>query len=337
MAEEFKKRSSNLNNQDDGDHMNLNSKNSKIYVQKKSGFVWRPVPTILSTTLCFVISGVLFVAIGVILLFLSNQIKEYAVRYDNYKECDLSQNKTSNHKCNITIRIEETLNPPIMVYYQLENFYQNHRRYIKSKSLGQLRGENLTVDEVKADCDPIITVKDLGIRTTLGGRKLPEDAVANPCGLIAKSLFNDTYKLFPPEKKEIKTIEININQNDITWESDLNGRYQRNADYLNKQWTDVQNEHFMVWMRPAGLPDFRKLWGRVNETLTPGNYKVEIDSNFPVYSFDGKKSFVITTINILGGKNNFLGIAYLIVGSICLIMAILFWVGYHNFNSDKHK
>ena len=327
MAEEFKKR-----NVDNEDHMNLNSKNSKIYVQKKSGFVWRPVPTILSTTLCFLISGILFVAIGVILLFLSNQIKEYGIRYDKYKECDLSQNKTFSHKCNITLRIEDTLEAPIMVYYQLENFFQNHRRYIKSKSLAQLRGDNLTIDEIKADCDPIITVKDLGFYKTIGGNLLKDDDIANPCGLIAKSLFNDTYRLFNSENKQIE-----INENDITWDSDLNGRYKRNANYNNTQWTDVENQHFMVWMRPAGLPDFRKLWGRINQTLNPGNYIVEIDSNFPVHSFDGKKSFVLTTINILGGKNNFLGIAYLIVGSICLIMAILFWVGYHNFNSDKNK
>jgi uncharacterized membrane protein len=332
MAEELKKRDGNLKNGDDDDQINLNNKNNKIYVQKKSSFMWRPVPTIISTTLCFLISGILFVAIGVVLLLLSNQIKEYAIRYDKYKECDLSLNTTYSHKCNITLKIEDKLEPPIMVYYQLENFYQNHRRYIKSKSLAQLRGENLTLEEIKADCDPIITVKDLGFPITMGGKKLKDDDIANPCGLIAKSLFNDTYKLFNNDNTRIE-----INENDITWDSDLNGRYKRNKNYNDTQWTDVENQHFMVWMRPAGLPDFRKLWGRINQTMNPGNYIVEIDNKFPVHSFNGKKSFVITTINILGGKNNFLGIAYLIVGSTCLIMALLFWVGYHNFNSDKNK
>ena len=49
-----------------------------------------------------------------------------------------------------------------MLYYQLDDFYQNHRRYIKSKSLAQFRGENMTIEEIKADRDPVITVKDLG-------------------------------------------------------------------------------------------------------------------------------------------------------------------------------
>jgi len=29
-------------------------------------------------------------------------------------------------------------------------------------------------------------------------------------------------------------------------------------------------------MRTAGLPDFRKLWGRIDKDLTPGEYTVVI-------------------------------------------------------------
>lgn len=45
------------------------------------------------------------------------------------------------------------------------------------------------------DCDPIITVADLGIYQTLNGNTLKGDQPANPCGLIAKSFFNDTFEL----------------------------------------------------------------------------------------------------------------------------------------------
>lgn len=44
-------------------------------------------------------------------------------------------------------------------------------------------------------------------------------------------------------------------------------------------------EHFIVWMRTAGLPNFRKLWGRINETLQPGNYTINIVNNYDVSSF----------------------------------------------------
>lgn len=43
------------------------------------------------------------------------------------------------------------------------------------------------------DCDPIVTVSELGNSTTVDGTILPDDAPANPCGLVAKSYFTDTY------------------------------------------------------------------------------------------------------------------------------------------------
>lgn len=70
-------------------------------------------------------------------------------------------------------------------------------------------------------------------------------------------------------------------------------------------------------MRTAGLPNFRKLWGRIEEDLVPGTYTVKIVDNYPVSDFDGKKKIVLSTANAFGGKNDFLGIAYIVVGSIC--------------------
>jgi hypothetical protein len=29
----------------------------------------------------------------------------------------------------------------------------------------------------------------------------------------------------------------------------------------------MTDEHFIVWMRTAGLPNFRKLWGRIDNGL----------------------------------------------------------------------
>ena len=88
---------------------------------------------------------------------------------------------------------------------------------------------------------------------------------------------------------------------------------------------DVDNEHFIVWMRPAALPSFRKLYGRI-ETDLPANTELvfSVFANFPVAGFSGSKHLVVSTLSWVGGKNPFLGIAYLVVGFACIGMAVLF-------------
>ena len=90
---------------------------------------------------------------------------------------------------------------------------------------------------------------------------------------------------------------------------------------------DVNNEHFIVWMRPAALPTFRKLYGRITSKVSAGTQLTfNIAAAFPVQSFSGKKSLVISTMSWMGGKNPFLGIAYLVVGFISIGIAIAFFV-----------
>ena len=41
----------------------------------------------------------------------------------------------------LTFNVGEDVPGPVYVYYELENFYQNHRRYVQSRSASQLEGE----------------------------------------------------------------------------------------------------------------------------------------------------------------------------------------------------
>lgn len=45
---------------------------------------------------------------------------------------------------------------------------------------------------------------------------------------------------------------------------------------------------------------------------------------FDVAKFGGTKSIVISKVSFLGGKNSFLGSAYIVVGTICIALGIAF-------------
>ena len=230
---------------------------------------------------------------------------------------------------------------PVMVYYQINKFYQNHRRYVKSKNDDQLHGKDIDKKVADDDCKHAVTNNDMGITKNYKGFNFTEEekkAVVVPCGLIAKSFFRDSFKLFDKDAKEIE-----IDQSDIAWEADKKIKFQNLPDNLkHKQWIDMEDEHFIVWMRPSGLPNFRKLWGRITEVngeknkLKQGTYKIKINNYFDVSNFDGEKIFILSTVNGFGGRNKFLGISYIVVGSISLILAVVFLIGY-KIHQNKEK
>ena len=170
----------------------------KIEKLKQSKFkqqmlpAWRPVPSFGSTMIIFGIFGLIFLTLGITLYVMSERIQGVTRQYDS---CELDESKP----CTVPITIDSDIPAPIYVYYQLDNFYQNHRRYVKSRSNAQLMGNNEAVGDLE-DCDPIKTNKELGRDKALSGKTFAsmgtEDNAAYPCGLVAKSYFNDTFELW---------------------------------------------------------------------------------------------------------------------------------------------
>ena len=82
------------------------------------------------------------------------------------------------------------------MYYHLHSFYQNHKRYVRSRNDAQLAGKT-TVPGVK--CQP---------EQFLGGNSAQP---INPCGLIAWSLFNDSFSATVSGPVGARSTPLNLN------------------------------------------------------------------------------------------------------------------------------
>lgn len=82
----------------------------------------------------------------------------------------------------------------------------------------------------------------------------------------------------------------------------------------------VTDEHFIVWMRTAMMPTFRKLYGVIHGDFNTGDVLTfNVTANYEVGSFSATKGLLVTTLGDFGGKNVVPGELFLTVGSFCLI------------------
>ncbi|KAI6866847.1 hypothetical protein KC318_g19624, partial [Hortaea werneckii] len=60
--------------------------------------------------------------------------------------------------------------------------------------------------------------------------------------------------------------------------------------------------------------------------MPPGRYQIDVYDYFPVLPYDGTKSLLLSTHTVMGGRNPFLGIAYIVVGGLCILLGAMFTV-----------
>ncbi|XP_041028108.1 putative ALA-interacting subunit 2 [Juglans microcarpa x Juglans regia] len=283
----------------------------------------KPVLTPAWVISIFLLMGTIFIPIGLVTLHASQSVVEVVDRYDiecipeAFKSNKLGYIKDSSipKNCSRFLKVYKRMKAPIYIYYQLDNYYQNHRRYVKSRNDQQLL-HGLKYNDTSS-CKPEQTNNGLPIV---------------PCGLIAWSLFNDTYKFIRGAS------ELKVNRKNIAWKSDRDHKFGKHVYPFNFQNGTLigggkldprirlsDQEDLIVWMRTAALPSFRKLYGRIEEDLNADDViVVNLMNNYNTYSFGGKKKLVLSTSSWLGGKNDFLGVAYISVGSSCIFVCFVF-------------
>jgi hypothetical protein len=157
----------------------------------------------------------------------------------------------------------------------------------------------------------------MNVVVSWNGTALDPNAVASPCGAVAKFVFNDTFSL------SLQGQAIGINESGISWPGDKGGAFRQGPNSSSTQWIDPENEHFIVWMRTAGVPSFKKLWGSISQPLPAGEYQITITANYFITNYLGSKYFVLSTIGNWGGTNYVLPVILILVSLACL-MAILY-------------
>lgn len=140
---------------------------------------WDPVMTPFTVIMLLSIIGLIFLPIGVTMLYSANNLYNQSIQYGG--EGTAVENSCPGGSCTLDFKINQKIDGKLYLYYELDNYYQNNIKYSSSVNWDQMMGKaDIPLDTLEKSCDPAVTNSTYTL---------------NPCGLIAKSFFTDSYSL----------------------------------------------------------------------------------------------------------------------------------------------
>eukprot|EP00536_Pseudo-nitzschia_multiseries_P008386 jgi/Psemu1/319374/estExt_fgenesh1_pm.C_2110011 len=276
----------------------------------------------------------------------------------------IGKNYNANEDCTLTFQVPQDMEPPVLVYYELTNFHQNYRKYTTSRDDYQLTGkvgDQSPVDE--ANCDPInklgntqinpcgliantffndkFTLNEGAVDDLGNALTMREDGIAWQSDLEHRFKMPDGYQheLCPEGQCDsscCQNLGFSCTEPAIHPRDGLCYAYDYpeadTTQYLYQTYPSiisplehVRNEHFVVWMRVAATPNFKKLYGYFEQTIPAGTMlEFNVNMNYVVESFEGTKALTLTTNSMWGTKNPNIGITVYAIGYFCLTCGLFF-------------
>lgn len=178
--------------------------------------------------------------------------------------------------------------------------------------------EEVPSSSIKDACSFSLYNSDISDIYNIELNDLDPDQTVFPCGLITKYFPTDTFEAIENENGQIQPITLL----DI-WDGNIRYKYT-NSDQFSKQWLDIEDPRFFVWMKESSIMSPAKLWGRLNSDIPQGKYFVHVNIAYNPKLFDNKKHIIITGNTSYFSNSNYLLFALILILALAILICSLY-------------